>query len=110
MARTSSIELVPVPALGDNYVWLMHDGESGETVAVDPGEAPPVLAAARARGWRITQVWNTHWHPDHVGGNAGISAATGATITGPLEAGRIPALDRVVGEGETVRIGALEAR
>ena len=110
MTRASSIELVPVPALSDNYVWLMHDGESGETVAVDPGEAPPVLAAAQARGWRITQVWNTHWHPDHVGGNAGIRAATGATITGPLEAGRIPTLDRVVSDGETVRIGALEGK
>lgn len=102
------MELVPVPALSDNYVWLLHDAASGETVAVDPGEADPVLAAAKARGWRITQVWNTHWHPDHVGGNADIKAATGATITGPHEEGRIPTLDRVIGEGDTVRIGDQE--
>lgn len=102
------MELVPVPALSDNYVWLLHDAASGETVAVDPGEADPVLAAAKARGWRITQVWNTHWHPDHVGGNADIKAATGATITGPHEEGRIPTLDRVIGEGDTVRIGDRE--
>jgi hydroxyacylglutathione hydrolase len=101
-----AVEIVPVPALSDNYVWLMHDPESGETVAVDPGEAAPVLAAAETRGWRITQVWNTHWHPDHVGGNAAIKEATGATITGPSEQGRIPTLDRVVEEGDTVRIGA----
>ena len=100
--------LVPVPALRDNYVWLLHDEASGETVAVDPGEAAPVLAAADARGWRITQVWNTHWHPDHVGGNADIKAATGATITGPHEEGRIPTLDRVIGEGDVVRIGGHE--
>ncbi len=100
------VEIIPVPALSDNYVWLMHDPDSGETVAVDPGEAAPVLAAADARGWRITQVWNTHWHGDHVGGNAAIKAATGATITGPSEKGRIPTLDRVVEEGERVRIGA----
>ena len=93
-------ELVPVPALSDNYVWLLHDPDSGETVAVDPGEAAPVLKAADARGWRITQVWNTHWHPDHVGGNAEIKAATGAIITGPHEEGRIPTLDRVIGEGD----------
>ncbi|HEY0270229.1 MAG TPA: hydroxyacylglutathione hydrolase [Sphingomonas sp.] len=103
-----AIDLVPVPALSDNYVWLMHDDASGETVAVDPGEAAPVLAAAAARGWTITQVWNTHWHADHVGGNAGIKAATGATVTGPSEQGRIPTLDRVVEDGDTVRIGALE--
>ncbi|MBA2932622.1 hydroxyacylglutathione hydrolase [Sphingomonas sp. CGMCC 1.13654] len=100
--------LIPVPALSDNYVWLLHDDASGETVAVDPGEAPPVLAAVEARGWRITQVWNTHWHSDHVGGNADIKAATGAVITGPYEEGRIPTLDRVIGEGDTVRIGAHE--
>jgi hydroxyacylglutathione hydrolase len=99
------VELVPIPALSDNYVWLMHDPASGETVAVDPGEAAPVLAAADARGWRITQIWNTHWHPDHVGGNAAIKAATGATITGPSEKGRIPTLDRVIDEGDTIRIG-----
>ena len=103
-----AVEIVPVPALSDNYVWLMHDPDSGETVAVDPGEAPPVLAAAEARGWRITQVWNTHWHGDHVGGNAAIKAATGATITGPSEKGRIPTLDHVVEEGDRVRIGAHE--
>lgn len=103
-----AVELIPVPALSDNYVWLMHDAASGETVAVDPGEAAPVLDAAKARGWTITQVWNTHWHPDHVGGNAAIKAATGATITGPSEEGRIPTLDRVIGEGDTVRIGDSE--
>jgi hydroxyacylglutathione hydrolase len=103
-----AIDLVPVPALSDNYVWLLHDDTSGETVAVDPGEAAPVLAAADARGWRITQVWNTHWHGDHVGGNADIKAATGATITGPYEEGRIPTLDRAIGEGDAVRIGGIE--
>lgn len=101
-------QLVPVPALSDNYVWLLHDEASGETVAVDPGEAAPVLAAAQSRGWTITQVWNTHWHPDHVGGNADVKAATGAQITGPHEDGRIATLDRVIREGDTVRIGAHE--
>jgi hydroxyacylglutathione hydrolase len=103
-----AVELVPVPALSDNYVWLLHDDASGETIAVDPGEAEPVLKAADARGWAITQIWNTHWHPDHVGGNAAIKDATGATITGPHEEGRIPTLDRVIGEGDTVRIGEHE--
>lgn len=103
----SSIEVVRVNALSDNYVWLMHDADSGETVVIDPAEAAPVLAAAEARGWRIDQIWNTHWHGDHVGGNAAIKAATGATVTGPAaEAAKIPTLDRTVGEGDTVRIGA----
>jgi hydroxyacylglutathione hydrolase len=100
------LEVVRIPVLSDNYVWLLHDDASGETVAVDPAVAEPVLAAATARGWRIGQIWNTHWHGDHVGGNAAIKAATGCIITGPAaEADRIGTLDRTVGEGDHVRIG-----
>ena len=100
-----ALEIVRVPVLSDNYAWLVHDPVSGETVVVDPGEAEPVLAAARERGWTIDQVWTTHWHPDHVGGNAAIQAA-GARVTGPAaEAAKIPTLDIQVGEGDAVRLG-----
>ncbi len=103
------LEIVPVPVLRDNYVWLMHDPDSGETVAVDPSVAEPVLEAAAARGWTISQVWNTHWHPDHTGGNDAIRAATGCTITGPAEAERVSKLDRIVAGGDRARIAAWEA-
>ena len=103
----SMLEIVRVPALSDNYIWLVHDAASGETLVVDPAEADPVLAAADARGWKITQIWNTHWHGDHIGGNAGIKAATGATVTAPAaEAAKIASADRLVGEGDTVQLGA----
>jgi hydroxyacylglutathione hydrolase len=102
-----SIEIVRIPVLDDNYVWLMHDDDSAETVVIDPAVAEPVLAAAAARGWTITQIWNTHWHPDHVGGNAEIREATGCHITGPrAEAAKISTLDTLVAERDTVRIGA----
>jgi len=69
-----------------------------------------VLAEAERRGWRITQIWNTHWHPDHTGGNAAIKAATGASVTGPAaEAAKIPTLDRQVREGDRVGLGGHEA-
>jgi hydroxyacylglutathione hydrolase len=103
------LEIVPVPVLSDNYVWLVHDPDSGETVAVDPSVADPVLAEAEARGWRITQVWNTHWHPDHTGGNDAIRDATGCTITGPAEAERVSRMDRIVAGGDRARIGGIEA-
>jgi len=104
-----TLEIVRVPVLTDNYAWLVHDPVGGETVAVDPGEAAPVQAAAAARGWTIDQVWTTHWHPDHTGGNAALRAA-GARITGPAaEAGKIPTLDATVGEGDMVRIGTTVA-
>lgn len=106
----SSLEIVRIPALSDNYVWLVHEPSSGETMVVDPAEAKPVLAQAEARGWRITQIWNTHWHPDHTGGNAAVKAATGCIVTGPAaEAARIPTLDRQVREGDRVRLGDIEA-
>ena len=103
------LEIIPVPVLQDNYVWLLHDESSGETAAVDPSVAPPVLDAAAARGWRISQVLNTHWHPDHTGGNAAIHEAAGAPVTGPEEVRRVYAPDRIVGEGDRVRVGSFEA-
>jgi hydroxyacylglutathione hydrolase len=103
------LEIVPVPVLRDNYVWLVHDADSEETVAVDPSVADPVLEEAARRGWRITQVWNTHWHPDHTGGNDAIRAATGCTITGPAEAEKVSRMDRVVAGGDRARIGGIEA-
>ncbi|QKR98675.1 hydroxyacylglutathione hydrolase [Sphingomonas sp. CL5.1] len=107
---TSPLDVIRVPVLSDNYSWLVHDADSGETMVIDPGEAQPVLDAAAARGWTITQVWNTHWHPDHVGGNGAIVAATGARVTGPeAERAKIGHLDHGVGEGDTVALGAHRA-
>src|SRR5919112_3528844 len=103
------MEIVAVPVLSDNYVWLIHDRESGDTAAVDPSVAEPVLAAAEAQGLRITQVLNTHWHPDHTGGNDAIREATGCAITGPAEAERVSKMDRIVSEGDRAQIGGSEA-
>lgn len=100
------MEVVRVPVLSDNYAWLLHDEASGETVAIDPGAGQPLLDAAGERGWTITAIWNTHWHPDHVGGNAAIKAATGAEVTGPeAERAKIADLDRGVGEGAMLSVG-----
>lgn len=103
------LEIVPVPAFSDNYLWLVHDKDSGETAVVDPGDPAPVLAEADRRGWRLTQVWNTHWHPDHTGGNAAIKEATGARISGP--AGEtIPGRDVALCEGDSVHLGEHSGR
>jgi hydroxyacylglutathione hydrolase len=105
-----AIEVARIPVLSDNYVWLVHEPESGETTVIDPAVADPVLAEAAKHGWQITQIWNTHWHPDHTGGNGAIKAATGCTVTAPsAEAARIPTLDRAVSEGDVVCLGEVEA-
>jgi hydroxyacylglutathione hydrolase len=106
-----SIDVIRIPVLSDNYVWLVRETISGEVMVVDPAVAEPVLSKADELGWRITQIWNTHWHPDHTGGNAAIREATGCTITGPAaEFERIPTLDVQVRGGDSVKLGETEAK
>ncbi|WP_375429015.1 hydroxyacylglutathione hydrolase [uncultured Sphingomonas sp.] len=105
----AGLEVIRVPVLSDNYAWLVHDPASGETLAIDPGEAAPMLDAAAARGWRIGQVWATHWHTDHIAGIPDIKAG-GAVVTGPAaEAARIPTLDRTVAQSDVVTLGGHRA-
>ena len=99
------MEIVPVPAFVDNYFWLVKDAMSSSVAVVDPGDAGPVLAEAQRRGWEITQIWNTHWHPDHTGGNLAIKEATGAQIFGPAGE-NIPGRDTGLREGDAVRLGS----
>src|SRR3546814_19184164 len=99
----AALDIVRIPVLSDNYVWLVHDPDSKATMVVDPAVADPVLEAAAARGWTITDIWTTPWHPDHTGGNAATTAAPGGTITGPCaEFHRIPTPDVPGTGGNTV--------
>lgn len=105
------LQIHQFPVLEDNYAFLVHDPDSGETTTIDTPDADAILAEAAKKSWRITQIWNTHWHPDHAGGNAAIKAKTGAVITGPSEVERIGlAPDRIVDEGDVVKLGAHAAR
>ncbi len=106
-----SLEVVRIPVLTDNYIWLARENTSGDVMVIDPAVAAPVLAKAKELGWHITHIWNTHWHPDHTGGNAEIKAATGCIITGPAaEANRIPTLDVLVSGGDVVMFGTSKAQ
>ena len=104
------LQIHQFPCLSDNYGFLLHDPDSGETACIDTPDAAAYLREVDAKGWRITQIWNTHWHPDHAGGNLAIKDATGCTITAPeVDAPRIEGIDRTVGHGDTVKLGAFEA-
>ena len=105
------LEIHQFPCLSDNYGFLLHDPESGETVCIDTPDAETYLREAKAKGWRITQIWNTHWHPDHAGGNAAIKLATGCCVVAPLvDAPKIAAIDRTVGQGDRVSLGRYAAQ
>lgn len=99
------LEVHQFPCLSDNYGFLLHSPVTGETVCIDTPDADAYLREADAKGWRITQIWNTHWHPDHAGGNEAIKAVTGCTITAPrIDAPKIAGVDRTVAQGDTVMI------
>jgi len=89
-----------------NFHYLIACPESGEALAVDPLEWRMCLDAARARGWQITQILNTHEHADHTGGNAGLKAATNARVLAHAgAAARIGGVDRGLSRGDVIRVG-----
>ncbi|MGE5516251.1 MAG: hydroxyacylglutathione hydrolase [Bacteroidota bacterium] len=95
-----------VAVLSDNYVYLVHEPESGATAVVDPAVAAPVQAALAAHGWQLSHILNTHHHHDHTGGNLELKRATGAQVVGARrDAGRIPGIDVEMREGDTFLLG-----
>lgn len=106
----ASLHIELVPLLKDNYAYLLHDRATGATAVVDPSEAKPVLAVARARGWRITHVLATHHHWDHTGGNLEIKQATDCMVIGPgYDYDRIPGIDAGIEEGDRLALGSAVA-
>lgn len=106
------MSVIIVPQLSDNFAYLVVDQAARRCVAVDCAEADKVLGAAAERGLKLAAALSTHWHGDHVGGNQALAqAVSGIEIYGGrAENGRIPALTRPVGDGDTIRLGSLEAR
>jgi len=101
-----TLEIQQIPALRDNYIYLLREPKSGAVGVVDPSVAAPVLAALQQRGLKLSHIINTHHHPDHTGGNLELKAATNAIIVGPLaDKGRIPGIDVAVGDGDTFQFG-----
>ncbi|MCP5153446.1 MAG: hydroxyacylglutathione hydrolase [Ectothiorhodospiraceae bacterium] len=89
-----------------NFNYLIACPETGEALAIDPLDHKKCLAAAKARGWTVRQVLNTHEHGDHIGGNGPMIAATGAKLLAHANArGKIPDIDRGLAAGDVVKIG-----
>lgn len=100
------LEILLLPALSDNYIFLLHDPVGGETAAIDPAEAEPVVAALRQQGWTLNYILNTHHHADHVGANLALKAQTGCKIVGAeADRKRIPGIDIAVADGDSLQLG-----
>ncbi|HMO42699.1 MAG TPA: hydroxyacylglutathione hydrolase, partial [Phenylobacterium sp.] len=93
------------PCLSDNYGFLIRDEASGLAACVDTPDAEAILDQLAQTGWTLSLILNTHWHPDHAGGNEALKTATGAQIVGPAEVRRIAPLDREVVHGDSVQLG-----
>ena len=99
------LSLRPLPAFQDNYIWTLSNA-AGEAIVVDPGDAAPVLAAAR-EGLRPVAILLTHHHDDHIGGAAALLAEFRVPCYAPVEP-RISVEATRVGQGDVVRIPALD--
>ena len=101
-----ALEIRQFPCLQDNYGFLVRCSETGEVAVIDTPEAAVILEEAQTLGWSITEIWNTHHHWDHAGGNAAIAKASGAQIVAPrAEQATIGHVDQPVSPGDTVMLG-----
>lgn len=100
------LDLVTIPALSDNYTYLLHDPKSGDTACIDVPEAGPVLKALSDRGWTLTEIWLTHHHHDHIGGVDDLLEQYDAKVTGAAaDRHRLPNLSREVVDGDAFEFG-----
>ncbi len=95
-----TLEVALFPCLSDNYGFLLHDAETGATAAIDTPDAREIAAQCEARGWTLTEIWNTHWHPDHAGGNVALKRRYDCKVRGPQQ-DAIPVRDETLSGGDS---------
>ena len=100
-----------IPCLSDNYAYLIHCNESGETALVDAPEADPILKVLESEGWDLKQILITHHHDDHIQGVDRLKKEFDASVTGNgRDRHRLPALDREVVDGDEFELCGETAR
>lgn len=98
----SQLEFLQFICRTDNYGVLVHHPVTGETASIDAPDGAEIERQLKQKGWRLTHIFTTHHHGDHVEGNAALRAAYGCAVIGPKdEADRIPGLTHPVPGGSS---------
>ena len=100
------VDIIQLPVLNDNYIYLIHEPVSGETAVVDPTVAEPVLDTLSNNGWTLNYIFNTHHHWDHVGANLELKEKTDCLIlASEADRSRIPGIDNGLKQGDEIKLG-----
>lgn len=109
MATAMALEIYTIPALNDNYSYLIRDPEQNATMVIDPAESRPIVNFLRAKNWQLDVIANTHHHYDHVGGNTELHERYGAQVWGyKSDACRIPHISHLLEDGQKLNFGQNE--
>ena len=105
------LDIIQIPVLNDNYIYMLHDSVSLETAVLDPALEQPVLAVLAEKGWQLSFILNTHHHWDHVGANLALKQQTGCQIIASAsDRERIPGIDVGVEQGDVFSLGEHQAQ
>lgn len=104
------LEIVQLPVLNDNYIYLIHEPVSAQTAVIDPALSQPVLDTLKHKGWTLNFILNTHHHWDHVGANLELKEKTHCKIlASEWDQARIPGIDKTLNHGDRIRLGKMVA-
>ena len=104
-----ALQIHQFPCRSDNYGVLVHDPRSGATAAIDAPEEGAVVEALAGTGWKLTDIFVTHHHFDHVEGIPGLKRRFGVRVLAPRgEAAKIPDVDATISGGESFQWGGVE--
>jgi len=103
----AALEIRQFICRSDNFGVLLHDPASGLTAAIDAPDEAAVRDELKKANLKLTHIFTTHHHFDHVAGHEGLKRETGCIIYGPeKERATIPCLDKAVKEGDSIPFGS----